>query len=506
MVFRSLAVGISLLCFSSPFEASAQTMGDTKSKIKIRKKTKLQRVTTEESVELSEEKFKMVVSKRRAIIEDIKKFIRDSRDAEQVAELNLRLADLYREDYRAALAMAQQNFEVQNAAFKKNSKNKTAPKFDNTEALVSLDKARSIYKDLVVRYPKHPRRDEMLYFMAMSSLDRGQTEEAMGQFKRLVEENVNSKYSTDAFVQLGDYYFDQNKFKEAEKYYDQLVAKKFKPLMAYVIYKKGWCAYNEQKPQNALADFKWVIQNESPEQSGYAVRVRNEAIRDIALPFVDLKLIDDSIAFFKSLGDPNTRNGLETMAALYYEQGDYKHSIQLNELLLAMDGNHPKNPSYDIAIIEALKIQGQDAAANARLFAHTPSYLAGSNWYEINSANPKVIQEAHDGYEELARKYAFEYHAQGQKTKNEALYNSAKQMYSKYIEFFPKTAHTSKVRFYLAEILYKQKTFFPAAEHYWLVYKDPNAGGLRGEAIKYALSALDQQLNLDRKKAGTNRD
>ncbi len=102
----------------------------------------------------------------------------------------------------------------------------------------------------------------------------------------------------------------------------------------------------------------------------------------------------------------------------------------------------------------------------------------------------------------MARKYAFQYHAEGQKTKNESLYNIAKQLYAKYIEFFPNTAYTSKVRFYYAEILYKQEHYVPAAEQYYAVYNDPNAGPLRVDGIRYALSALDRQLNIDRKLQG----
>ena len=485
------------------FWSSVGAADSIRNRIKIHKKSHLSRTSPDGSDEFNSEKVDLLASKRRSLILDIKRFLREARDEQQKAELNLRLGGLYMEDYYGNLAKAQLTFEQQQAAYTKDKKSKRQPKFDNTEALTSLDKARAIYRDLISRYPSHPRRDEMLYFLAIASLDRGKVSEGMDYFQKLTSQTPNSRYTNDALVQLGDYYFDNNKFPVAEGFYDKLIQRKYKPLLPYAVYKKGWCAYNSQRPQVALQHFKWAIQNEMQEEGATTqVKVRNEALRDITLPFVDLKLVNESVAFFQEHGDPYFRTGLETMAQLYFEAGQYPHAITLYDLLLKKDPNYSKNPAYEIAIVDALKLRGDAAGSVQRLFNRFPSYLENSNWYEINSSNVSVVQEAQKQFEESARKYAFQYHSEGQKTKNENLYNVAKQLYAKYIEFFPRSSQVSQVRFYLAEILYKQSQFVPAAEQYWFVYKDNGAGQLRPEAIRYALSALDTQLNLDRKKQG----
>lgn len=474
-----------------------------RSRIKIHKKSHLTRTSPDGSEEFNGEKMELLAGKRRNLILDIKRFLREARDEQQKAELNLRLGGLYMEDYYGNLARAQTTFEKQQAAYTKDKKGRKAPKFDNSEALTSLDKARAIYRDLITRYPGHPRRDEMLYFLAIASIDRGKQAEGMQYFQKLTAEVPNSRYVNDALIQLGDYHFDNNQFPAAETYYDKLIQRKHKPLLPYAVYKKGWCAYNQQRPQVALQHFKWAIQNETQEEGvASQVKVRNEALRDITLPFVDLKMVNESVAFFKEFGDPYFRNGIETMAQLYFESGQYAASNALYDLLLKQDANYAKNPHYEIAIVDGLKLKNEAAASVQRLFARFPNYLENSNWYEINSANPSVVQDAQKQFEESARKYAFQYHSEGQKTKNEALYNVAKQLYAKYIDFFPRSQYVSQVRFYLAEILYKQSQYVPAADQYWLVYKDNAAGAMRPEAIRYALSALDTQLNADRKKAG----
>ena len=43
-------------------------------------------------------------------------------------------------------------------------------------------------------------------------------------------------------------------------------------------------------------------------------------------------------------------------------------------------------------------------------------------------------------FEEIARRYATEFHAEAQKTNNDALYEESKNLYAKYLDFFPSTS------------------------------------------------------------------
>ncbi len=491
-----LVVGASLFTVSA-FGDSATS---TRNRIRIKKTSQLQpSASPDDAEQYSVEKMELLNQKRRALILDIKRFLREARDAEQKSELNLRLGGLYMEDYHANLAKAQIAFEKESAKLPKGAKKNV--KFDNSEAMASLDKARAIYKDLLGRYPRHPRRDEMYYFLAVASLDKSKLDEGMAYFKKLSEDTPNSKYMSDSLVQLGDYYFDSNKFPQAEVYFDKIINKKAPTLVPYATYKKAWCEYNLGRPLVALNLFKWVINNDGEEGSN-SIRIKGEALKDITLPFVDLKLVNDSIAFFRAAGDPYTRHGMETMAALYFEAGDYKNAIVMNQTLLAMDPNHVKNPSYDVSIIESYKLQHQEDPAINRLFTVLPNYMINSSWYEINSSNSKAISEAATEFEDLAWKYGTDYHAQAQRTKNEQLYNMAKSLYGKYLEFFPHSVRATKVRFELAEILYKQSQYIAAADNYYAVYKDPQGGQLKLQSIQNGLMSLDRELNLERKKLG----
>jgi cellulose synthase operon protein C len=499
---RTFAYLLLLVSFTGGAEAVASDK--VRERIKIRKKTKIERpaaFSEESNEELTLERTDVLGQKRRALIEDIKKFIREARSGSpQAAELQLRLGSLYMEDYYANLSKAQLVYEKDEKAFEE-KKTKKKPVFDRNEALSSLNKAREIYKTLVKVAPKHERRDEMYYFLAISSMDQGKQKEGMGYLEMLVSSAPRSKYVPDALMQLGDFHFDNNEFKKAETFYDQVLARKAKMLVPYALYKKAWCSYNQHQIDASLKYFKNVIALAQEGNSG-AIRLRGETLRDITLPMADKKMVNEAIEYFKSQGAPYYRNGVETLAALYFEQASYPQAITFYEHLLGQNQTDPKNPSYDINVIECLKLSNHEQDALQRLFTRLPLYMKNSTWYELHASTPKVVMEAESGFEELTRKYAFQYHAEGQKTKDASRYEVAKKIYAKYIEFFPATAHTSKVRFYLAEILYKQKQYVPAADQYYAVFEDPKSGNLKNPSIRYALSSLDEQVNADRKKAG----
>lgn len=476
-----------------------------KKRVKIEKKSRVVNLSNAEpSEDFNTERAALLQKKRQSLIQDIKAILKESKNEAQKTELNLRLGSLYMEEYRVELGKAQKVLEDEMTSYKNNPKAyKKMPELNTADATASMDKARSIYKDLYARYPQHSRRDEVLYFLGMSSIDRGNAQEGVNYFNELAKNHPKSKYFADAMVQSADYYFDNNQFREALEKYNKLISGGESSLKIYATYKKAWCEYNLQNTEAALNHFKYVIEKEETELTGAPIRVRNEAIRDIALPFVELKRAEEAIRFYSSLGDKAYRSGLESMASLFLEKGDYKNSSTLYSKLIELDNNHAKNAEYEAKIVEGLRMQDMKKEAITRLFERLPNYAKGSSWYEINSNDPTVVKEGLNQFEEIARKYALEFHAEAQKTKNEALYDTSKDLYAKYLEFFPSMSQAPQIRFYLAEILYRKKLYLEAANHYTLVYKDKGAPGpLKKEAITDAIRALDEQMNAERKEQG----
>ncbi len=477
-------------------------------RLTITKKTKISFAQTSKKGEenMPIEKMAILEKKREALIADIMKFMRQSSDSEQKDELRMRLANLYMEDYYSKLSKAQLLHQKALEDFdklpEKERKRRRPPQMEKAQYLDSLKKSRNLYQGMLAKVKNHPRGDEILYFLASSSLDLNRMQEAMTYYGRLAAEYPKSPYYNESLIQLADYYFDKAKWVDAQKYYEDLIRLKYKPLMAYAYYKRGWCQFNSGNPKGAIQSYQWVISQDESDAEGNNLRIRNEAIRDIALTFVDLKQPEQAISFYTTLGEPYTRRGYETMASLYNEGGQYANAIQLWEALLASNRTHENNPKYVLDIVEAYRRGNQTAPAISALFNNLPAYTKNSGWYEFHANKPQLVKEAIEGFEDMARKLAIEAHAQAQKMKSDKLYQSAQDLYSLYLENFPDSAHSTQIRFYLAEILYKRNDYKSAANQYYKVYKSPDAGKLKVDSIRYALNALDRQLNTDRKEAG----
>lgn len=466
-----------------------------KERITIKKKSYWDYSKWKDSQEFSLARMETLSQKRATLIRDISSLLPKEKRRDKRIELDHRLAGLHYDDYFGRVALAYLQYEMAMAEFKKGKdKSLKPPMLDLSQATPLLDMAMDLYRDLYHRYPKDDRRDLTLYYLGTCYVDKGWLKQAMGYYGELLAKHPNSVFTNDALVQVGDYYFDRNHFRRAESFYFSVIRAKDSHLKSYAVYKSAWCAYNTGRIPLALEKLTWVIVNEDRSIQNSGHRVKNEAIADIALLFVDLKKLSESILFFKSLGEPHQRSGLETMAALYLERGDHKRAIRLWDVLLQMDPNHVKNPTYDLNILGALNLKDEKTLFLSGLFSGLAKYWRGSVWYRANSDNEQALEETMNKFEEITRTSASRYHWIGQKASNTDFYNAAKRVYIKYLAYFPKTRHSAFLRFYLAEILYKQKAYGNAADHYLLVYKDSDKETLREKSITFALAALDQEL------------
>src|SRR5262249_5966475 len=150
-------------------------------------------------------------------------------------------------------------------------------------------------------------------------MDDARSAEGARYFEQLKREYPQSGFLADVPIQLGDYYFNSAEWQKSERQYDDALAhSQSSPRVGpYAIYKKAWCRYNQDDPRGALLLFKRAISLEGRLPKSGGMRIRSEALKDIALPFVDLGLRDESIQFYRALGEPLAHQGLESMASLY---------------------------------------------------------------------------------------------------------------------------------------------------------------------------------------------
>jgi len=448
-------------------------------KIEIQKHSYLSRARAYPEAVVNEQRARFLAKNRAALIQEVKGALRYVKDPAQAEELQLRLANLYIEE-----------FKYQNGK--------------GTDAKAYLQKGQGILKDLARKTPPCLRKDEVLFQLAQGYLELGQNEQAEALFSELTREFKQSPYLDEAFLQLGDAAFEKGQFSQSLSYFEKITSHSNSPLWLYAHYKSGWATYNLNQLDLTLKHFKTVIEQEGIESAPqHSLALKKEAIRDLCLPLAELKKYEEGVQFYEGQGDPFHRTGVECLASLAQERGDAVQAISLYRSLLNLDTQHRRNPSYSLSIVDIHRKQNKLVQAFSTLEESLSNYLGDSTWKEIFSSDPAFMEELKSQYESTTRQMGLESHSTAQKTKNPQLYQQARAFYDLYLKYFPHSTEAPNIYYYQAEIFYKEKNFSAATSAYTQVFNSLHASPkLKQEALDDALLAISQEVNIERKRAG----
>lgn len=469
-------------------------------RIQIKKQSEWIHEQFKDTAEFNAQRTDVLSKKRKRLIQEIEVLLtRPKLGPKEKRNIKFRIAKLLLEEYYSEIGLAYLQLEQRNQLAKQ--KGQVAPgKVDDSRAMVFLDKSRRHYFDLLRDYPEDEARDQMIYFLAITSLNKGLTQDAMEGFETLRVKHPKSRFVPDALIQLGDYHFEKLKYKEAEKYYEHMIALGHKPLLSYAVYKKAWCAYNTGRLQFALDNFKWVALNEDSIAKSSPLRIKNEALNDMALVFGDLKLLTDSKNFYRKFGPEVYRKGMESVGGIWQERGEYNLSVDVWKDLLALDATYLKNPHYELEISEAYKKQNLVELTLKQLFGPLALYVQGTEW---SAKNQSEAAKSHlVRWEEEARKYSLFLHSTGQTTNSNHYFELAKSAYESYLQYFPKTKEAPALRYQLATLQFKFQDYLKATDNFILVSKETTDPKVKQDSVLNAVNALGQEMNRERKKAG----
>ncbi len=459
--------------------ATAFSEPSTPAKIKIQKKSYLTRERAYSETGVNDQRSRYLAKNRAHLIEEVKRALRYVKNDIQTEELQLRLANLYIEEF----------------------------KYENgkgTDSRAYLQKAQGILNDLARKSPPSKRKDEVLFQLAQSSLELGQNERANELFHQLISEFKQSSYLEEAYLQLGDSAFEKGQFGQALGYLETLISNPKSPLWLYAHYKSGWANYNLNQLGLALNHFKIIVEQEDLDGSTqHSLALKKEATRDLCLPLAELNKYEEGVQFYSGQGEAFQRSGIECLASLAQERGDSTQALTLYQDLINLDSQHRKNPSYSLSIVEIHRKQNQLGQTFSFLEDSLSRYLGDSTWKEIFSSDPVFINELKSQFESTTRQIGLECHSTAQKTKTLGLYQQSRAFYDLYLKYFPQTSEAPKIEFYQAEIFYKEKNFGAATLTYSNVFNNSHASPkLRQEALDNAILASSQQVNIDRRQAG----
>lgn len=466
------------------------------------------------------EKDAIADKKREEAIESLKKIIpKIEEGSPQKADLLFQLSEMYWEKSKFLNVKEMRKFQEDEKKVDeaRNKGEKVADaKADHRESELYRSETMRLYETVLREYPAYDRKDEVLFLLGYNQYEIGKKDQAVKRFEELIKNYPGSKFVPDTYVQLGNHYFDvANNLVKAKEMYERAYASTVPKIKSYALYKLAWCDFNAGEHEKALKKLQEVI-DFAEKQGKTFTDLKNEALNDSVLMFVQLNRADDAIAYYKAHAGKKKQITLTTRLAFQLaDAGHHDNAIKTFRLMLNDNPVAESAPDFQQAIIKSFEGLRQRDNVKAETKKMAELYRPGSSWWKANDSKKEVLRNGFSVAEEAMRTTVTEYHQEAQKTKQVETYRLARDIYKQYIDAFATSADENfisdqafNLKFFYAEILWALEEWEPAAKQYQELanFKIPNRDEARAASNeKYrqsssynAILAYTKLVNIER--------
>jgi len=458
-----------------------------------------------------------VSGKRREEIADLRKLISLGGAPAEMPTWLFRLAELYweesqhyffeanrRDDELLALPRPAPAAEVARL---------TAAKKDlEARSRAHQDEAIAQYKEIVQRYPRYARMDEVLFFLGENLWRQGQQKEALAAYKLLVTQHQKSRYVPDAWMAFGEHYFNsaehgdrRQSLQNSLKAYQRAASYTESTVYGYALYKQAWVYYNLAQWNEALDLFRAVVLfGELPTTtlaSDKRLALVREARKDYVRTYSHVGAPETAIADFKKLGgESGWWDMAKGLAELYYQEGKDRDASLVYHQLIQERPLTAEAPLFQARIVTCAGRLGRKdlAVQQARLFLRILKEVEDSGTV-VDEKGKKQLEEARVAAENTLRTLAVLYHTEWKKTRDDPVALLAAEVYQDYLQVFPSSPQAYGMRFFFAELLFALERYQRAGEEYSRVAladaKLVDAGQKPGkhmqDALEFSVHAYD---------------
>ncbi|HWN67358.1 MAG TPA: tetratricopeptide repeat protein [Haliangium sp.] len=445
-------------------------------------------------------------AKREEAIGLLRAFIETEPTGDSRADALFKLAELLWEDARLDLLARMDQYErALEACRRAGEACKDRPK----EPRVDLAEPEGLYRQILTDHPNFRRMDLVLYLVGFAAQEQNRQQEALGYYRQVVERHPNSPLYGDAWMMIGEHYFNAGQWGEAREAYARILARPEAATYDLALFKTAWADWKMGDPDLAARRFKEVLDLAvEAETSGSAsTRRRRAQLRDEALEYLVVVFTEDrSISakevydFLASIGGERySRDVLIRVADAYYGQSEYERAVGTYRFLIEMKPDGIEAAEYQRRIVEAYV----SALLVDKVIAETKvlveSYGPGSAWEKANAGYPTRRERSARLTEDLVRTTARNYHAQAQedekrrKKPNLELYTQAAAMYERYLTAYAQHEKAPEIRLLRADILYfKLGQNEAAGDEYMAVARIQPVGQFHKDALLKAMEAFEK--------------
>lgn len=427
--------------------------------------------------------------KRDEQVEALKRIIPKFEDGNpRKAELLYQLSELYWEKskylFRTEMEAYESEYVAYEAALNRGEKQER-PVENHRESELFRSETMRLYETILREYPAYERKDEVLFNLAYNQYElgkspnlmgtpkgKGLTTQAIGRYNELVKNYPSSRLVFDAYVQLGNHYFEANDLIKAKVNFEKARGSKTPTIYSYAVYKLAWCDFNGGEYVGGLAKLHEVV--DYSEKQGSLADLKTEALRDSVRFYVQLNQPDDAIAYYKRKAPKKTQGRLISGLAYGLQEGGFHESaIKTFRFLVDDDPMRANAPEFQQAIVKSYEGLRQRDNVRKEIYRLAELYRPGSSWWQANAKSESILRNAFSVTEEAMRTVVTDYHQEAQKTKQVETYRLARDIYKQYVDAFASSEDPNfisdfafNLRFYYAEILWALEEWETAAKEY----------------------------------------
>jgi TolA-binding protein/Flp pilus assembly protein TadD len=438
-------------------------------------------------------------------IKSTRTLIDQSKGRPYLAELYLRLAELYIEKSRIIYFIR---------------KNQVS---DNLASLKQLEsknfkiRAIEIYQHILDEFPSFEHRDKALFFMAHEYRELGKMEEMIKNYRAIIKEHTRSQYVPECYLLIGDDFNNKGDLVLAKRHYTAVLNYPQSPAITIARYKLAWCHINEKGFQDAIKLFEKCVMSETTGELDVdtykRVDIKQEAFIDIAYCYPD-SYTDTSpleaIQYFKKFAWSRSvyTTVLEKLAYRYYIKKRWHHAAFVYRELSELQYDSQKLLEYARNTFECVQELGTFEDADKDM-AHIIKALKLQK-YSVHISEKEKTKNNTD-YELYARNIVTLLHENARKGKSIESFKRAADAYAHYLSFFDDSPVQADMAKNYAETLFSSQQYFEAGRQYEKVArktvpdKKPNKDLLYSAVISY-YRALKEKEDLTYYQTSFTRD
>ncbi|GDX81614.1 hypothetical protein LBMAG42_34250 [Deltaproteobacteria bacterium] len=422
----------------------------------------------------------------------LKELIRTAEvDDETRAEMILRLANLYVEEGRVVYAGEME-----------------AGSEDHAASQVWIERSIKLFEQITARYPQFARADEAGFALGQARIelanvsgDSGQRVVANTELTKLVKQFPQSRFAADAYLLIGEFWFDQNEPSKALIAYQHAVADPNFERRTFARYKLAWVWYNLGEFDQATVAMKTVVSESVGE--GNRIKLREEALHDLVRFFADQGDLDAAWDYFQGIGEPALfTDCVERLAAIYAEQGKFDAAVVTLRRLIVHAPVAASAPAHQAEIVHLMVKMGRAEDAWLELERLRTMVATASGWSRANASHPDVVATARGTLEAELRSFAVNTGLSREGRHSAARRELSDRAFAAYFTEVSHGEHEADMRYAWAELLYGLKRFDAAYDQYMAVVSLEENGAHTSFCAESAVFAADELLKRER-KAGT---